>query len=135
VEAVLSGACDRRASPRQNVPAGHRAAGVRVRPGRAAALIDVSPIGALIETTYWLPPGSVIDMQILSTDRNGSTRAHVVRCFVSALHGGCVWYRAGVRFERPLTGLGSGVRHGYSLPATESRRIEGERGHGSPLAG
>ena len=135
METVVTRALERRAAPRHRPDPGSNTANVRVRPGRQATLIDVSAIGVLIETTYRLLPGSVVDMQLPETDTRTSTRARIVRCFVSGLHGGCIWYRVGLRFEGPLLGPGSVVRNGYAIPANEWHRRGEARGHGSPVLG
>ena len=77
--------------------------GARLRPGLDAALLDLSPEGALVETAARLRPGIKTALHLKA--RNGELRAsgEVVRAWVSSIRpDGGVVYGGAVRFERPI---------------------------------
>jgi len=105
---------DRRGSRRW--PAGAiRWTGVRLRPGREAALVDLCERGALVEGAARLRPGAHVVLQLVGPCHDPShpagperTRSHsitgiVVRCQVSALcgHSG-VRYRGAISFDAAI---------------------------------
>jgi hypothetical protein len=96
---------DRRRGRRACDPAEHGILCVRIRPGHAAALLDVSPDGALIETPHRLLPGTMVVLHIESSDRRESIRGRVLRSVVAGLHAHGIAYRGAIRFESALTCL------------------------------
>ena len=77
--------------------------GVRLRPGLDAALVDLSPGGALGETGTRLRPRMKTELQL--TTGGGQLRAsgELVRAWVSAIvPGRGVRYRGALRFDRRL---------------------------------
>ena len=83
----------------------HEITSIRLRPGRAATLIDVSAAGALIEAEGRLEPGSVVELQMTKAGRSITVRGRVVRSVVSRLYADAIWYRGGVAFDRRLAWL------------------------------
>jgi PilZ domain-containing protein len=94
---------------RRRTTAEHRIVSARVRPGHAVTVIDVSEGGALIETSKGLLPGSVVDLQFGTVQKQSAVRGRVLRCQVAALRADAVSYRAAIGFE-------------YSIPAREHSR-------------
>ena len=93
---------ERRRFPRAPAPRGEPAV-VRLRPGREAAVIDLSPGGALVEAMTPLPPGSPVELRVTLPGWEWQGRAQVIRCHVSALpRDQKVRYRAGLQFDAPL---------------------------------
>lgn len=93
---------ERRRTRRRRHAEDHGISDARVRPGSDAAVIDVSDGGALLETSRRLLPGSSIDLQLTSSAGRVAVRARVIRCFVSQIEPGRIWYRGAVAFERHL---------------------------------
>lgn len=93
---------DRRLAARSAAPE-HDVAFARVRPGHVVVVIDISSVGALLETGRRLLPGTVIELQIQRHVARLSLRARVVRCAVAAIGASGICYHAGVRFECPLS--------------------------------
>jgi hypothetical protein len=100
----------------------HRIEAARIRPGREAAVLNVSPGGILLETLHRLLPGTTIDLQLTLPDRCTSIRGRVMRSAVAGLRSDYVLYRGALAFERPLALLAA--LDGYAVPpaATSERR-------------
>ncbi len=73
---------------------------VRVRPGREAVVINISPDGALIETTHRLLPGTAVELQLDSAGRRIFIRGRVLRCCVACVRPASLVYRGAIAFER-----------------------------------
>ena len=89
---------DRRLHRRQSAGE-HRITSARVRPGHQASIIDISEGGALIETFKGLPPGTMVDLQLGTSQQTHSVRGRVLRCSVAELQPHAVSYRAAIGFE------------------------------------
>ena len=93
---------ERRAS-RRGPPAEHAGTDrARLRPGRAALVLNLSPGGALIETEYRLAPGARVELQIGEARQLFEVFGHVLRCHVTSLTRERVWYRGAIAFEKLL---------------------------------
>lgn len=103
----------------------HRIQSVRVRPGHAAAIVDVSPGGALVETDRGLPPGGIVELQMESDARRSFVRGRVLRCAVSQVHASCVKYRSAIAFDHHLPWFVH--PHGYTVPGVDLRAGRDER--------
>src|SRR5204862_363148 len=68
------GAGERRRQRRASDVADHGIVCARVRPGHAAIVVDVSPDGALIDTSHRLLPGTMVVLHFESVDRRESVR-------------------------------------------------------------
>jgi hypothetical protein len=112
---------ERRRSRRACDIAEHGILCARIRPGHTAALVDVSPDGALIETAHRLLPGTSVVLHFESSDRRESIRGRVLRSVVAGLHGHGIAYRGAIGFESPLTCLGPGHVSEQRLPADCAR--------------
>jgi hypothetical protein len=79
---------------------------VRLRPGRTARILDVSPTGALVETAWPLSPGTRVELQVGATLSPRVVKGTIVRCHVAALDRQGISYRGAVAFEEvlPLNG-------------------------------
>ena len=77
--------------------------GARLRPGLDAALLDLSPGGALVETATRLRPGMKTLLHLKLRAGELSVPGEVVRAWVSAIEPDRgVLYRGAVRFDRPM---------------------------------
>lgn len=96
---------DRRTAQRHCEPEAHGILLARVRPGHAAWIVDVSSVGALVETRRRLLPGTSIELSVQTADRQASLRGRVVRCSVVRVQATTIWYRGAVDFDRPVSWL------------------------------
>ena len=98
----------------------------RVRPGRPAAVVDLSPAGAAIEVPFRLLPGASVDLQIDSAGCRTDVKGRVVRCSVVRVEPDAVSYLAAIAFERACAPFSGPRGHGYDIPAKEigPRRLE-----------
>jgi hypothetical protein len=112
---------DRRRTPRRHTIEEHGILAARIRPGRDVELVDVSAGGALIETTHRLLPGTAIDLHLTGSERRTSGRGRILRCAVTRLRPGGVWYRGAVAFDRHLPWLDDDGGNGYQVPGAEMR--------------
>jgi hypothetical protein len=99
---------ERRAWPR-TLPASSDLARGRVRPGRDAHILDVSPGGALIETEWRLLPGVRVELQVGEPTALYRVKARVVRCHVALLDRGRIRYRGALMFEERVPFGGNGA--------------------------
>lgn len=72
---------------------------IRLRTGRDLAVINVSPLGALVEGQTRLLPGTHVDVHVTGAQGRILVRARVVRSQVWALDADTVHYRGGLAFE------------------------------------
>ncbi|MGE3402328.1 MAG: hypothetical protein AB7K63_07050 [Vicinamibacterales bacterium] len=73
-----------------------------MRTGAELTVIDIGPLGALVESTARLLPGTIVDVQLYTCLGRVVVRARVVRSAVSALRADRVAYRTGLSFERSV---------------------------------
>ena len=104
-----------------------RIVSARVRPGQPAAVIDISAGGAFIELSRRLLPGSIVDLQLYTSQHRATLRGRVLRCAVACLASTSISYRAAIAFEHQCVWLGDCPSSEYSVPIRESSssRIEG----------
>jgi hypothetical protein len=107
---------ERRRGRRACDPAEHGILCVRIRPGHAAALLDVSADGALIETAHRLLPGTIVVLHLESSERRESIRGRVLRSVVAGVHAHGIAYRGAIRFESTLTNLQPARAPEHRLP-------------------
>jgi hypothetical protein len=67
-----------------------------------ARIVDVSSVGALIETDWRLMPGLTVEVQIGDPVPVWKVRARILRCHVALLARARVMYRAGLSFEERI---------------------------------
>src|SRR4029434_7280579 len=88
---------------------------VRLRTGRALAVINISPSCALVEGITRLLPGTHADVHIVTRHGRILVRARVVRAMVWYLEADVVRYRAGLTFDTPV----DTEQEGYAVPAQQ----------------
>jgi hypothetical protein len=93
---------DRRGARRLEAFEEHRIVAASVRPGHRARVIDVSPGGALIETSLRLLPGTSVELQVETGTNRTSVRGRVLRCAVVRVRPTWVCYRGAIAFDRHL---------------------------------
>jgi hypothetical protein len=120
MDGALGSRRDRRLDRRHTAIAGHRILGARIRPGHHATIVNVSAGGALLDTTFRMLPGAVIDVQLERADYRAVLRACVTRCAVERLEPSRILYRGAVTFDARLRWL-SDESVGYSIPGRDSR--------------
>ena len=134
---------DRRTAQRHYEPETHGILLARVRPGHTAWIVDVSSVGALVETRHRLLPGTSIELSVQTADRRASLRGRVVRCSVARVQATTIWYRGAVDFDRPISWLNRepatrlAGRHG-SVVARPGNQVPGfptPASHEQPLPG
>ena len=103
---------ERRAWPRIATAACSDMARGKLRPGRAAHIIDVSAGGALIETDWRLLPGVRVDLQMGEPLPLYRVRARILRCHVTLLDRERIRYRGALMFEEQLSFGGNEVPAG-----------------------
>lgn len=99
---------DRRTAERFYGPEDHGILLARVRPGLSAWIVDVSAVGALVETNHRLLPGTSIELSVQTSDRRVALRGRVVRCLVARVEATTIWYRGAVDLDRPISWLNQG---------------------------
>ena len=121
---------ERRTAPRRRTVAEHGIETARVRPGREAAVLNVSSGGILIETMHRLLPGATVELQLWLADRRTSIRGRVLRSTVACLRQGPVVYRGAVHFDRPLAPFPH--IDGYAVPSPNATEIRHGREDATP---
>ena len=115
---------DRRRTARFAVDA-YGITSVRIRPGHHATIVNVSAAGALLESSYRMLPGTIVDVQMDSATERVSVRAQVVRCAVAQVRPSTIFYRAAVAFDRHLPWTTDA--EGYAVPTANLRPGRAER--------
>lgn len=80
----------------------HHIVSARLRPGHWAAIVNVSDGGALVETARGLRPGTTVDLQFGTPERQTFVRGRVLRCAVTELRSSSILYHAAIAFEYPI---------------------------------
>jgi hypothetical protein len=70
----------------------------RLRAGRELTVIDLSPVGMLVEGTTRLLPGTHVDVHVTAAQGRSLVRARVVRCAVATVTADVVGYRGALAF-------------------------------------
>jgi hypothetical protein len=96
------------------------AVSVRIKPGHAARLIDVSTGGALVETNCRLLPGREVELHMETPTRRAAVRGRVLRCEVVRLRASSISYRGAIAFDRSLPWFAD--EPGYHVPTADMRR-------------
>jgi hypothetical protein len=102
---------ERRASPRTTALGDAGMDRARLRPGRAARIVDLSTVGALIETDWRLLPGMRVELQLGEPVVLFRVPARVLRCHVTLVGREQIRYRGALAFEERLP-LGEAATHG-----------------------
>jgi len=95
-------ALERRAWPRLSTLDYTEMAHGRLRPGRPAQIVDVSPGGALIDTDWRLLPGMRVELQLGEPVAIYRAKGRILRCHVSVLSGERIRYRGALMFDEQL---------------------------------
>lgn len=90
---------ERRRAVRRTPHADESLARVRLRTGRELAVIDISSIGALIEGTTRLLPGTRTDVHVVTRHGRLLVRTRVIRSFIWRLERDVVCYRTALEFD------------------------------------
>ena len=93
---------ERRAWPRLSTVEHVEMANGRLRPGRTAEIVDVSPGGALIETDCRLFPGTRVELQLGAPVTLYHAKGRILRCHVARLDRERIRYRGALAFEELL---------------------------------
>jgi PilZ domain len=112
---------DRRHTRRRHHADDHRIVSARVRPGREAAVIDVSAGGALVETAHRLLPGTTVELHLETPHQRATVRGRVLRCAVAHLRSSSVCYRGAIGFDRHLPWFVDDEGTGYAVHGGETR--------------
>ena len=102
METTLTSHPDRREHARWRTVGEHGVVLVRIRPGYAATVIDISPAGALIETRRRLLPDTFVEMHVQTRLQRFNVRGRVLRSMVASVRPACVWYRGAIQFDSCL---------------------------------
>lgn len=86
----------------------------RIRPGHQVQLIDLSSGGALVEADRRMLPGSAVELQLQTPDRQATMRGSVLRCSVVRVRPASMSYRGAIAFDRHLAWFGDAP--GYDVP-------------------
>ena len=76
--------------------------GVRLSPGDAVELVNISKSGVLVDGRTRFVPGTRVAVIFEGGFTPPSIKAKVIRCQVSSIVGGALHYHSGIQFERRL---------------------------------
>jgi hypothetical protein len=93
---------DRRTTRRLHRVEEHGVVAMRVRPGHRAHLVDVSAMGAMVETSYRLLPGTSVELHLETETAHTNVRGRVLRSTVVRIRPSSVCYRGAIAFDRDL---------------------------------
>jgi hypothetical protein len=72
---------------------------VRLRTGRELAVVDIGDVGALLEGTARLLPGTHVEVHVVTREGRMLVRSRVTRAWVFAVAADILRYRAAVAFD------------------------------------
>ena len=75
---------------------------VRLSPGDAVDLVNISKSGVLVEGRTRFVPGTRVTVLFDGGFTPASIKGKVVRCQVSSISGGALRYQSGIQFEKRL---------------------------------
>jgi len=91
---------NRRVDPRYPAAAIPAITAMRLSPGEAVSLVNISSSGVLVEGKTRFVPGTRVTVHFEGTIKPNSIKARVVRCQVSAIGGGgSLQYQSAIAFE------------------------------------
>jgi hypothetical protein len=93
---------DTRLDPRYPASAVPSITRVRLSPGDAVALVNISKTGVLVEGRTRFVPGTRVTVIFEGGFMPPSSKAKVIRCQVSSIEGGALHYHSGIQFETRL---------------------------------
>ena len=83
--------------------------GVRLSPGDAVELVNISKSGVLVEGRTRFVPGTRVTVIFEGGFTPPSIKAKVIRCQVSSIVGGALHYHSGIQFTKRLDVLDTGT--------------------------
>jgi hypothetical protein len=114
---------DARLDPRYPASAVPSIAGVRLTPGGAVELVNISKSGVLVEGRTRLVPGTRLTVVFEGAFTPAGNPAKVIRCQVASMVGGALRYHSGIQFERRLDVLDT-VAPGPPPPSPEPHSVQ-----------
>jgi hypothetical protein len=112
---------NRRVDPRYPAAAIPAITAMRLSPGEAVSLVNISASGVLVEGKTRFVPGTRVTVHFEGTIKPSSIKARVVRCQVSAIGGGgSLQYQSAIAFE----GRMDLPVEGSALPAPAAPHVE-----------
>jgi hypothetical protein len=89
---------------------------LRLSPGDAVELVNISRSGVLVEGKTRFVPGTRVTVHFEGSFKPAQAKGRVVRCQVSSISGGSLRYHSGIQFEQRLEQNPN--EHGAGAPAT-----------------
>lgn len=131
---MAPGESERRRAVRRAPQSDEALSRVRLRTGRELLVVDISTIGALVESHTRLLPGTHTDVHVMTRHGRVLVRTRVIRAHIWRLERDIVCYRAALAFETAVdtdAGPALSESNGYAVPAAIPGNDEG-RGIGYP---
>jgi hypothetical protein len=76
--------------------------GVRLSPGEAVQLVNISRTGVLVEGRTRFVPGTRVTVVFDGGFTPAQIKGRIVRCQVSSIHDGSLRYQSGIQFDKKL---------------------------------
>jgi hypothetical protein len=90
---------ERRACPRCVCSLRDGWGAARIRPGHDVQVLNLSSMGALIQSTARLAPNSKVELRLMGK-RSLSVRGRIVRSYVCAVDAEVLFYRSAIAFDQ-----------------------------------
>jgi hypothetical protein len=125
---------NRRVDPRYPAAAIPAITGLRLSPGEAVTLVNMSASGVLVEGKTRFVPGTRVTVHFEGTIKPSQIKARVVRCQVSAIgSGGSLQYQSAIAFEgRMEIPVDGAALSGPAGPAEEAPAKKGKAAAPAP---
>lgn len=123
---------DRRRAARRVPSSDEALSRMRLRTGRELAVVDISSMGALVEGSTRLLPGTNADVHVVTRHGRVLARVRVVRAWVWRLEPDAVRYRGALSFDTALDTEAGGypVPVGASAARSDGGRLYPDRDAG-----
>ena len=89
---------------------------VRLSPGEAVQLVNISRTGVLVEGRTRFVPGTRVTVVFDGGFSPAQVKGRIVRCQVSSIHDGSLRYQSGIQFDKKLDAHPADVKE--ALPDT-----------------
>jgi hypothetical protein len=92
--------------------------GVRLSPGEAVQLVNISRTGVLVEGRTRFVPGTRVTVVFDGTFTPAQVKGRIVRCQVSSIHDGSLRYQSGIQFDKKLEAHPGDLKEALPEPGT-----------------
>jgi hypothetical protein len=108
--------------------------GVRLSPGEAVQLVNISRTGVLVEGRTRFVPGTRVTVVFDGGFTPAQVKGKIVRCQVSSIHDGSLRYQSGIQFDKKLEAHPGDLKEALPEPGTPAAAAAAAPAAAAPAA-